>query len=117
MFAHPGLDRYATGSQTQRLYLQNLEDPSRSDLTTRVLFEGTRGVGVAYLKDGIDQQVRIKKEVILSARAINSPQILLLSGVGPADILQTFDIPIVAAVPGIGHNLQNHLGLAKCWIS
>jgi len=48
---------------------------------------------------------------ILSARAINSPQILLLSGVGPADILQTFDIPIVADVPGIVHNLQNHLGV------
>jgi choline dehydrogenase len=80
-------------------------------MTTRVLFEGTRAVGVAYLKDGIEQQVRIKKEVILSAGAINSPQILLLSGVGPADILQTFDIPIVADVPGVGHNLQNHLGI------
>jgi choline dehydrogenase len=70
-----------------------------------------RAVGVAYLKDGIEQQVRIKKEVILSAGAINSPQILLLSGVGPADILQKFDIPMVAGVPGVGHNLQDHLGV------
>ena len=80
-------------------------------LTTRVLFEGTRAVGVAYLKDGIEQQVRIKKEVILSAGTINSPQILLLSGVGPADQLQTFDIPMVADVPGVGHNLQDHLAV------
>jgi choline dehydrogenase len=80
-------------------------------LTTRVLFEGTRAVGVAYLKDGVEHQVRVKKEVILSGGVINSPQLLLLSGVGPSDQLQALAIPVVADVPGVGHHLQDHLGI------
>jgi choline dehydrogenase len=80
-------------------------------LVTRVLFEGTHAVGVAYLKDGVEQQVRVTKEVILSGGTIGSPQILLLSGVGPADQLQAFGIPVVADVPGVGHHLQDHLGI------
>jgi choline dehydrogenase len=74
-------------------------------------FEGTHAVGVAYLKDGVEQQVRVTKEVILSGGTIGSPQILLLSGVGPADQLQAFGIPVVADVPGVGHHLQDHLGI------
>jgi choline dehydrogenase len=78
-------------------------------LVTRVLFEGTHAVGIAYLKkDGVEKQVRANKEVILSGGAINSPQLLMLSGVGPADQLQALDIPMVADVPGVGSNLQDH---------
>jgi choline dehydrogenase len=77
-------------------------------LATRVLFDGTRAVGVAYLKDGREQQVQAKKEVILSGGSINSPQILMLSGVGPAEQLQKFGIDVVADVPGVGNNLQDH---------
>lgn len=77
-------------------------------LVTRVLFEGTRAVGVAYLKGGSEQQVRVLKEVILSGGSINSPQLLLLSGVGPADHLRAFNIPVVADVPGVGRNLYDH---------
>ena len=79
-------------------------------LVTRVLFEGTRAVGIAYLKDGKEQQERVKKEVILSGGVFNSPQTLLLSGVGPADQLQALDIRVVSHVPGVGHNLQDHPG-------
>ena len=79
-------------------------------LVTRVLFEGTRAVGIAYLKDGKEQQERVKKEVILSGGVFNSPQTLLLSGVGPADQLRALDIRVVSHVPGVGHNLQDHPG-------
>jgi choline dehydrogenase len=79
-------------------------------LATRVLFEGTRAVGVAYLKDGSEQQVRAQKEVILSSGTINSPQLLLLSGVGPGEHLRKFGIRVVADVAGVGENLQDHPG-------
>ncbi len=79
-------------------------------LVTRVLFEGTRAVGIAYLKDGKEQQVRVKKEVILSGGAFNSPQTLLLSGVGSGDQLQALHIRVVADIPGVGRNLQDHPG-------
>src|SRR5260370_9980761 len=77
-------------------------------LAKRVLFEGTHAVGVAYLKDGVEQQVWVNKEVILSGGVINSPQTLLLSGVGPVDQLRALDIPVVADVPGVGYNLHDH---------
>jgi choline dehydrogenase len=78
-------------------------------LVTRVIFEGRRAVGVACLRNGEEQHLRANKEVILCAGAINSPQTLLLSGVGPADQLRALDIPVVADLPGVGENLQNHL--------
>ena len=80
-------------------------------LATRVLFDGTRAVGVACLKAGSEQQVGAQKEVILSAGAINSPQLLLLSGVGPAEQLQRLGIRVVADLPGVGENLQDHPGV------
>jgi choline dehydrogenase len=86
-------------------------------LTTRVLFEGTRAVGVAYLKGGSEQQVQAKKEVILSGGSINSPQILMLSGVGPAEQLQKFGIDVVADVPGVGNNLQDHPNVATHYMT
>ena len=76
--------------------------------TTKILFEGTRAVGVEYLKGNKTYQVRAK-EVILSAGAINSPQLLQLSGVGNAKDLQALDIPVVHDLPGVGENLQDHL--------
>lgn len=84
-------------------------------LATRVLFEGTRAVGIAYLKDGGEQQERVNKEVVLAGGVINSPQLLLLSGVGPADQLRALDIRVVADVPGVGHNLQDHLAVDMCF--
>jgi choline dehydrogenase len=77
-------------------------------LATRVLFDGTRAVGVASLKDGSEQQVGANKEVILCGGTINSPQLLLLSGVGPAEQLQHLGIRVVADVAGVGENLQDH---------
>ena len=76
---------------------------------TRILFEGTRAVGVRYRQHGTEQEARATREVILSAGALQSPQLLQLSGVGPAALLQSFGIPIVKDLRGVGENLQDHL--------
>ncbi len=77
---------------------------------TRVLFEGKRAVGVEMRrKDGSLQRVRAAREVILSGGAINSPQLLELSGIGSAQILKRFQIPVVHELPGVGESFQDHL--------
>jgi choline dehydrogenase len=78
-------------------------------LTTCVLFEGRRAVGVRYQHGGATHEVRTRREVIVSAGAINSPQLLKLSGVGPAPELAARGIPVVQDLPGVGENLQDHL--------
>ena len=78
-------------------------------LATRILFEGRRATGLEYRRGGITQRVRIAGELILSGGPINSPQLLKLSGVGPAAELRAHDIPVVHDLPGVGENLQDHL--------
>jgi choline dehydrogenase len=78
-------------------------------LVTRLLFEGTRAVGVEYLLQGTSYQIRVNQEVILSAGAIDSPKLLMLSGIGNADHLRSSGIPVVVDLPGVGQNLQDHL--------
>ena len=79
---------------------------------TKVLFDGKRCVGVAYKQDGVGREAQCRREVILSGGAINSPQLLLLSGVGPAAHLQAHGIDVVMDLPGVGQNLQDHLAVA-----
>lgn len=76
---------------------------------TRLLIEKKRVVGATYVRDGKQHEVYAQNEVILSGGAINSPQILMLSGIGPADHLQALGIPVVMDLPGVGQNLQDHL--------
>ncbi|MDZ8026797.1 MAG: GMC family oxidoreductase N-terminal domain-containing protein [Nostoc sp. DedQUE11] len=82
---------------------------STGALVTKLLFEGTQTVGVEYIHQGTIHQVCVKKEVILSAGAIDSPKLLMLSGIGNAEHLQALDIPVVVDLPGVGQNLQDHL--------
>ncbi len=77
-------------------------------LATRILFEGRRAVGVAYRRGGEARQAWAR-EVIVCAGAINSPQLLKLSGVGPAAELRALGIEVVRDAPGVGENLQDHL--------
>lgn len=77
--------------------------------TTRVLFEGRKAVGVEYQKGGQLHQVKANAEVVLSAGAIGSPQILQTSGIGPGALLQKVGVPVVHDLPGVGRNLQDHL--------
>jgi len=76
---------------------------------TRIIMEGKRAVGVQFQKGGALRTLRANREVILSAGALQSPQLLQLSGIGPAALLQQFGIPIVHDMPGVGENLQDHL--------
>jgi choline dehydrogenase len=78
---------------------------------TRVLFERTRAAGVRYRQGGAEKEARAAREVIVSAGALQSPQLLQLSGVGPAGLLQSLGIPMVKDLPGVGENLQDHLQL------
>src|SRR5579862_4226712 len=76
---------------------------------TRIIFEGRRAAGVAYQRGGDTHEVRARREVLLCAGSINSPQLLKLSGVGPPVELAELGIPLVHALPGVGENLQDHL--------
>jgi choline dehydrogenase len=78
-------------------------------LVEQVIFEGRRAAGVKFRQNGRLVEARTKGEVILSAGAIGSPQILQLSGVGPAEWLSELGIPVVLDKPGVGRNLQDHL--------
>jgi choline dehydrogenase len=82
---------------------------------TRIVLEGTRAVGVAYVKDGVEQTVRAESEVLLSGGAINSPQLLMLSGIGPAEHLREQGIDVAVALPGVGENLHDHPAAGIVW--
>jgi choline dehydrogenase len=87
---------------------RNLEVVTHA-LATRIAFEGRRAVGVHYRRHGREHRASARREVILCGGAINSPQLLKLSGVGPAAELGAFGIEVVADRPGVGENLQDHL--------
>ena len=75
---------------------------------TRVLLERTTAVGVEWLEENALHQARAEREVILSAGAVQSPQLLQLSGIGPAALLASHGIPVLADAPEVGENLQDH---------
>ncbi len=78
---------------------------------TRVLFDGKKAVGIEYIHKGKAKQIFANKEVILSGGSINSPQLLQLSGIGPKDLLDGLNIPLVHESPAVGQHLQDHLGM------
>lgn len=95
-FIHPNLDR------------PNLEVRTGAHIT-RVLFDQRRATGVGYRRDSQVCTVRARREVVMSAGAFGTPQILMASGLGPGTHLQEFGIAPVADVPGIGQNLRDHI--------
>ncbi len=88
----------------------NLEVETNA-LATKILFEGHRAVGVEYLKGSDTRAARAEREVILAGGVINSPQVLMLSGIGDPEALRTQGIPVTAPLSGIGHNLQDHVSV------
>lgn len=92
------------------LHRPNLTIQTQTQVT-RLLFDGTRVVGLAYQQKGEIHQIQVAKEVILSGGAINSPQLLMLSGIGAAQHLNSLGIPLVVDLPGVGQNLQDHLAV------
>lgn len=78
-------------------------------LTSRIILEGKRAVGVEFEQNGQIKRYRAEREVICSGGAINSPQLLMLSGIGPADHLREVGVEVKHDLPGVGQNLQEHL--------
>lgn len=77
-------------------------------LASRVLLEGKRAVGVEWTQGGATRSAKASREVILSGGAVNSPQLLQLSGIGPGEVLRAAGVPVVHDLPGVGENLQDH---------
>ena len=116
------MDRTVTAqgrrSSTARGYLDQARARANLTIVThattdRILFDGKRASGVSYLvgNSSTSSTAHARREVLLCAGAIASPQILQRSGVGPANLLREFDIPVVLDLPGVGENLQDHLEL------
>lgn len=84
-------------------------------LVQRVMLEAGRAVGVVASRNREQVEFRAAREVILSAGAYNSPQLLLLSGVGPAEELSARGIPVALDLPGVGRNLQDHVQVGAVW--
>jgi len=82
---------------------------------TRVLLEGRRATGVAYRMGDTEHALSARREVLLSAGALLSPQLLMLSGIGPAEELRAHGIPVVHDLPGVGRNLHDHVDVVQVW--
>ncbi len=93
---------------TPHLGRPNLQVITRAH-TQRLLFEGRQAVGAEYLQGGTLRQVRARREVLLAGGAFGSPQLLMLSGIGPAAALQALGLPVVHGLNGVGQNLHDHL--------
>ena len=95
-------------------FLKPVKDRSNLTVVTKTLvrgirFEGKKAVAVDTEVDGVRQEFGARKEIVLSAGAIGSPQILTLSGIGGGETLQKLDIPVLSDLPGVGENMQDHL--------
>ncbi|MFN9473833.1 GMC family oxidoreductase [Acidovorax sp.] len=97
----------AKGYLTPHLSRSNLQVVTGAH-ATRILFEGKRAVGVEYRQGGALHEVRASREVLLSAGALLSPQLLMLSGVGPGEHLQRHGIAVLHELPGVGQHLHDH---------
>ncbi len=88
----------------------NIELRTKSH-ATRIIFDGKRALGVKYQRSRQAFEIRARKEIILSGGSVNSPQLLQLSGIGPANLLKDIGVPIHHELPGVGENLRDHFVL------
>ena len=106
--------RYGRRASTARSYLRparrrhNLRVETAA-LARRIVFEDRKAVAVEYSQGGVSKTARAAKEILISGGAYNSPQLLQLSGIGPADLLKSHGIDVVLDAPGVGRDLQDHL--------
>ncbi len=101
-YLHPAMER---PNLTVMPYMQ----------VTRMLFEGTRAVGVEATQLGQARELRAEREVILCGGAYNSPQLLMLSGVGPAEHLALREVELLLDQPAVGENLSDHAAAYSVW--
>ena len=107
------VDRKGRRASTARAYLKPaLKRPNLTVLSgaqaTRVLMQGKRAIGIEVTQQSALSEWRARKEVVLSGGAYNSPQLLMLSGIGPAALLDPLGIPVIVNAPGVGRNLSEH---------
>jgi choline dehydrogenase len=107
---HSVADAYLTPARSRA----NLEVRSLCQ-ATRLIIEAKRAAGIEYLRDGKPERVRAAREIILCGGVVDTPKLLMLSGIGPADHLKSLGIPVVADVDGVGKNFQDHLKLSIRW--
>ncbi|GAA2075434.1 GMC family oxidoreductase N-terminal domain-containing protein [Aeromicrobium halocynthiae] len=96
-------DAYIRPAMTRRNLVVRTEA-----LVSKVVLDGDRAVGVTYRRDGVEHTVHVDGEVVLSGGAVNSPQLLMLSGIGPAAQLREVGVEVAVDLPGVGSNLQDH---------
>jgi choline dehydrogenase len=82
---------------------------------SKLMIENRTVVGVEYIRDGKPQTARATREVVVCSGVVDTPKLLMLSGIGPADHLKSVGVPVVLDVPGVGQNLQDHLKLSIRW--
>ncbi|KAK2575515.1 hypothetical protein KPH14_011236 [Odynerus spinipes] len=82
---------------------------------TKIIVENNKAVGVQYYQDGEFRVARASREIVVSGGAVNSPQLLLLSGIGPKEHLRAVNVSVVKDLPGVGENLQNHVSYTLSW--
>ena len=112
--------RNARRNSSARAFLRRaMKRPNVTVITrahaTRVLIEGKKAVGIAYRKGGRDLEVRASRDVILAGGAVNSPQLLMLSGIGPKAELAPLGIYVVADNPNVGQHMNDHVGINYTW--
>jgi choline dehydrogenase len=108
--------RWSTASAYLRPALEHNDLVVETEaLLTNVVIESGRAVGVRYLRDGVEREARAAREVVLSGGVINSPQMLMLSGIGPADHLREHGIDVIVDAPRVGTGLQDHPVCATLW--
>jgi choline dehydrogenase-like flavoprotein len=105
--------RYRRRSDTKKAFLDPLKRDKRLTIVTearvdRILIENGKAVGIAYTRNGDPHEARAEREILVGAGTYNSAKLLMLSGIGPAEHLDDFQIPVVADLPGVGENLQDH---------
>ena len=106
--------RHGRRASTAVAYLRSARSRGNLRIETsapaqRIVFDGRRADAVEYRQAGVLKTARARKEILISGGAFNSPQLLQLSGVGPADLLRRHGIDVVLDAPGVGHDLQDHL--------
>ncbi len=104
-YLHPALARYPNLKVETEAFAQH------------VMFEGRRAVGISYLRGGRRESARARFGVVLSAGAIQSPQLLEVSGIGQAERLRALGVPVVKDLPGVGENLSDHFHIRVTWRS
>lgn len=112
----PGLTRASTAAAYVHPIMRRPGFTLRTGVhVRRIRFEGRRARGVEYVEDGVVRRADAAREVIVCAGALNTPKLLMLSGIGPGAHLRSLGIDVVADLPGVGENLQDHPLVHLCW--